>query len=217
MPPKPKPLITACYLRVSLDKQDTENQKLALQKVVEARGYDLKSVQWFIDKSQRGFKHYTKRPALNRLLELANEGKVQRIICWSVDRLGRNNLHLLEVEALITKKSIHLLCPKDGIDTESDHAHGKTMFGLHAWLAQTESTRCSERVKAGLKLAVAKGKKLGPKFKTTQQQRALVLQLHRLGTGYRSIAQQTGLSLSTVCRVIQASTQEAHHAHTTTA
>jgi len=80
----------ALYARVSTNEQHAENQLLELRRYVVARGWPA-GVE-FVDEGVSGAK--TRRPALDRLMLAARRRQIDAVVCWRLDRLGRNLAHL---------------------------------------------------------------------------------------------------------------------------
>src|SRR6202795_1589178 len=86
----------AIYARVSTVDQEPENQLQELRRYVEARGWTAKE---YVDRGVSGAKD--RRPALDQLLIDARRRRFDVVICWRLDRLGRNLKHLITLlEAL---------------------------------------------------------------------------------------------------------------------
>ncbi len=89
----------AIYARVSTVDQEPENQLQDLRQYVEARGW---TAQEFVDHGVSGTKD--RRPALDRLVADARRRKVDTVVVWRLDRLGRSLKHLVtlldELQAL---------------------------------------------------------------------------------------------------------------------
>ena len=85
----------ALYLRVSTtDRQTTENQRIELERVAEQRGWQITAV--YEDAGISGAKGRDKRPGLDRLLKAVARRDVDMVAAWSVDRLGRSLIDLLD-------------------------------------------------------------------------------------------------------------------------
>src|SRR5262245_19565217 len=80
----------AIYARVSTLDQDPENQLAELRRYVEARGWTPTE---YIDRGVSGAQD--RRPALDRLVSDAKRRKFDVLVCWRLDRLGRNLKHLI--------------------------------------------------------------------------------------------------------------------------
>jgi DNA invertase Pin-like site-specific DNA recombinase len=89
----------AIYARVSTVDQEPENQLAELRRYASAR-------QWtsleYVDRGVSGAKD--RRPALDNLLRAARRRQFDVLVCWRLDRLGRNLRHLItlldELQAL---------------------------------------------------------------------------------------------------------------------
>jgi DNA invertase Pin-like site-specific DNA recombinase len=96
----------ALYLRVSTDRQTVENQRLALQAVCEQRGWQV--VQEYPDSGISGAKDRRLRPGLDALLKGATRGRIDVVLAWALDRLGRSLVDLLDtLEALLVRSAEH--------------------------------------------------------------------------------------------------------------
>jgi len=84
------PMTVAIYARVSTHDQTAENQLLEMRRYVEARGWS--SVE-YVDQGVSGAKD--RRPALDQLVADVRRHRVQAVVCWRLDRLGRNLRHLV--------------------------------------------------------------------------------------------------------------------------
>ena len=76
------------YVRVSTIQQTTENQLLELYEVCERNDW---SVVEEYNETVSGTKGVDDRQELNRLLKDASRKKFDKVVIWSVDRLGSFN------------------------------------------------------------------------------------------------------------------------------
>ncbi|WP_018240848.1 recombinase family protein [Ensifer sp. BR816] len=131
------------YARVSTDEQATEAQEIELR----SAGCDL-IVQ------EHGSGASRARPALANLLREIKTGDT--LVVVRLDRLARSVSHLLEVIDDLTAKNAHFRSLRDPIDTTTPQG----MFSLQVLgaVAQLERALISERTKAGIKAAKAKGR-----------------------------------------------------------
>ena len=81
----------AIYARVSTLDQQPENQLAELRQYVLARGWT--ATMEYVDHGISGAKE--KRPALDALVKDDKRRKVDVLVCWRLDRLGRNLRHLI--------------------------------------------------------------------------------------------------------------------------
>lgn len=109
---------------------------------------------------------------LNQLIEYAREGYV--LVVYKLDRLGRSTKRLIELSEELQGRGIELVSIRDSINTTT--AVGKAMFKMLAVLAEMERDLISERTKAGLESARARGRVGGrPKKDNKQVEKALKL------------------------------------------
>ena len=131
------------YARVSTGEQKMDLQLDALQEA----GCD----QVFKDKVS-GAK--ADRPGLGEAFSHLREGDV--LVVWKLDRLGRSLKDLIEKIDRLQEKGCEFRSLKEGIDTTTPT--GKLTFNLFGALAEFERDIISERTKAGLRAAKARGK-----------------------------------------------------------
>ena len=131
------------YARVSTDEQATEAQEMELR----AAGCET-IVQ------EHGSGASRARPALAKLLREIGAGDT--LVVVRLDRLARSVSHLLEVIEDLTATGAHFRSLRDPIDTTTPQG----MFSLQVLgaVAQLERALISERTKAGIRAAKAKGK-----------------------------------------------------------
>jgi DNA invertase Pin-like site-specific DNA recombinase len=121
---------------------------------VEARGWP--SVE-FVDKGISGAKD--RRPALDQMLREAKRHTFDTLVCWRLDRLGRDLRHLVTLLDDLQARGIGFVTLGEGIDTSTPA--GKLQLHILAALAEFERGRLRERVLAGLARAKACGIRLG--------------------------------------------------------
>jgi DNA invertase Pin-like site-specific DNA recombinase len=100
-----------------------------------------------------------RRPALDELLKDAKRRKCDVLVCWRLDRLGRNLKHLITLLDDLTALGVTFVSLAEGIDATTPA--GKLRMHILGAIAEFERGRIVERVKAGLQRARAQGKRLG--------------------------------------------------------
>lgn len=189
--------ITAVYVRVSTLEQKHDSQLKELKDYCVLRRWDDPVV--YAEK-QSGVS--TSRPALERLMTDVRAGKVERIVCFKLDRLGRSLSHLALLLDELTRHRVALICSSQGIDTSSDNAAGKLQLGVLMAVAQFERSLIVERVNAGLRAAKARGVRLGRPASLHHHVDA-VRKLKRRGLGVRAIGRELKLPPSSVCKALK--------------
>ncbi len=90
------------------------------------------------------------------------------LVVWKLDRLGRNLRHLVNTVHDLMERGISLrVLTGQGASIDTTRPEGKLVFGIFAALAEFERELISERTKAGLASARARGRKGGAKYKMT--------------------------------------------------
>lgn len=104
------------------------------------------------------------RPGLDACLKALREGDT--LLVWKLDRLGRNFRHLINtVRGLQDRGVAFVVLTGQGANIDTTTPNGKLTFGIFAALAEFERDMISERTKAGLNSARARGRRGGAKPK----------------------------------------------------
>ena len=194
----------ALYVRVSTDGQTVENQIRELRQIAERRGWEI--VATYSDTGISGSKGRDKRPGLDGLLQDASRRKFDVVMAWAIDRLGRSLVDLLGTVQHLEACGVDLFLEQQALDTTTPA--GKLMFQVCGAFAEFERSMIRQRVKIGLKRAVAQGKQLGrPTIDPNdwsgpdaQKARQAIKEL-RKGTGILKVAKMVGLGTGTVHRI----------------
>jgi DNA invertase Pin-like site-specific DNA recombinase len=186
----------AIYARVSTDGQTVENQLRELRAVAERHGWNM--IATFVDKGISGAKGRDQRPALDKLHKGIARRDFDMVAAWSVDRLGRSLQHLVELLGELKAKGLDLYLHQQGLDTSTPA--GRAMFQMLGVFSEFERAMIQERVRAGLRRAVAQGKTLGRPRVPPETERAIARKL-RAGIGMCKAAKQLGVGVSVVVRV----------------
>jgi DNA invertase Pin-like site-specific DNA recombinase len=195
-PSQPQNKRIALYARVSTSNghQDPEMQLRELREYAERR--DLTIVGEYVDR-MTGSKD--SRPALNRLMADAGQRKFDAVLVWKLDRFGRSLRHLVNALAELEALGLTFVSLRDNLDLSTPS--GRLMFQIIGAMAEFERSLIQERVKAGLRNARAKGKKLGRPRANVDE--AKVEALRASGASWRTISQELGLGVGTVHRIAQ--------------
>jgi DNA invertase Pin-like site-specific DNA recombinase len=187
----------ALYARVSTlnGHQDPEMQLSELREYATRRALNI--YEEYVDQGVSGSKE--SRPALNRLMTDAQKCKFDAVLVWKIDRFGRSLKHLVNSLADLSAYGIAFISLRDNLDLSTPS--GRLMFQIIGAMAEFERALIQERVKAGLRNAKAKGKRIG---RPRQQVNALkVIELRSQGLSWRAISERLKLGLGTVYRAIK--------------
>ena len=186
----------AVYVRVSTDNgsQDTSMQLNEILNWLKANNISDHVV--YEDKGYSGTK--TNRPALKRLMTDVRAGKIDRVICWKMDRFFRSLKDLLDTLREFESRGIVFVALRDSVDMNS--ATGKLMMHVIGAFAEFEASVIRERVMAGLVNAKAKGKTLGRRHAVTHE--AIEPYLNA-STPIKDIAKHLKVSTKTISRMIK--------------
>jgi DNA invertase Pin-like site-specific DNA recombinase len=188
----------AIYARVSTDSQTVENQIRELRQIAERRGWEV--VEVYTDAGVSGAKGRAQRPGLDRMLKDASRRKFDVVMSWAIDRLGRSLIDLLGTIQHLEAVGVDLFLDQQSIDTTTPM--GRLVFQVTGAFAEFERSMIRQRVKAGLKRAVAQGVRLGrPKVNAALERKAQK-QLEK-GVGILKVAKTLGLGTGTVQRIKQ--------------
>ena len=98
------------------------------------------------------------------------------LVVWKLDRLGRDLHHLINIVDDLSKRKIGLkVLTGHGAAIDTTTPVGKMVFGIFAALTEYELSLISERTKAGLKAARARGRCGGRPHKMTKAKLRLAL------------------------------------------
>jgi len=185
----------ALYARVStLLGQSPEMQLVELREYAARRGWHV--IGEYVDRAS-GIKE--SRPALNRLMTDARRRKFDMIAVWKIDRFGRSLKHLVNALAELEAVGVAFVSLRDNLDLSTPA--GRLMFQIIAAMAEFERALIQERVRAGLRNARQRGKRLGrPRVVVDVAQ---IRSLRAVGASWRTISRQLGVGVGTLYKAVQ--------------
>jgi DNA invertase Pin-like site-specific DNA recombinase len=180
----------AIYGRVStLLNQNPEMQLVELRDYAQRRGWRIAGE--YVDHAS-GAKE--SRPSLNRLMADARQRKFDVVAVWKIDRFGRSLKHLVTSLADLEALGVAFVSLQDNLDLRTPS--GRLMFQIIGAMSEFERSLIQERVRAGLRHARQKGKRLGrPRAVVDIDQ---IAALRRSGASWRAISRQMGLGVGTL-------------------
>lgn len=140
------------------------------------------------------------RPHLAACLKALRHGDT--LVVWKLDRLGRDLRHLVNIVHDLTERGIGLkVLTGQGAAIDTTTASGKLVFGIFAALAEFERELISERTKAGLASARARGRHGGRPYKMTPAKLRLAMaSMGKPGTKVSDLCTELGITRQTLYR-----------------
>ena len=190
---------TALYARISTSNngQSPEMQLRELREYCERRGWTVAGE--YMDAGISGAKD--RRPELDRLMADAHRRRFDVVAVWKFDRFARSVSHLLRALDTFRVLGIEFVSLSESLDTATPA--GRMVFTVLGAVAELERSLIAERVRAGLRNARAKGKRLGRPRVTVD--RARIARFRAQGLSWAKIAAELGVGEGTVYRLAHAS------------
>jgi len=185
-------MLVGIYARVSTHngQQDPELQLRELREYCVRRGWQISCE--YVDHIS-GSKD--KRPALDTMMADAHSRRFDTVLVWRFDRFARSVSHLLRALETFRALGVEFVSL---VDTSTPM--GKMVFTVLGAVAELERSLIVERVKAGLRNARAKGKRLGrPRVSVSA---AKIKELRAAGLTLRDISMRCRISKTTVIRAL---------------
>ena len=195
--PTARAIRVAIYGRISTSNhgQDISLQARELRQFCEARGWQVAGE--YLDEGISGAKD--SRPELDRLMADAHRRRFDAVVVWKFDRFARSVSHLLRALETFKALGIEFVSLSEQVDTSTPT--GKMVFTVLGAVAELERSLIAERVRAGLRNARAKGKRLGRPRMVVDSAR--IARLRAQGVGWKKIAAELGVGVGTVLRGAQ--------------
>jgi DNA invertase Pin-like site-specific DNA recombinase len=149
------------YMRVS--KSDG-SQVLDLQRdALLAAGVETERIYADLDSGRKD-----ERPGLMACLRALQPGNI--LVVWKLDRLGRDLKHLVNTIDELNQRHVGFkVLSGAGAQIDTTTANGRLVFGIFAALSEFEAELISERTRAGLVAARARGRRGGRPPKMTKE------------------------------------------------
>jgi DNA invertase Pin-like site-specific DNA recombinase len=184
------------YARVSTDKQNHDSQLTELREYCARRKWtgveEITDTVSGVNSSRKG---------LDRLMAAVRRGKVDIVVCYKLDRLGRSLAHLAGMIAEFTAHNVALVVPEQGIDTSGANSAARLQMNILCAVAEFEHEIIRERVNAGIARAKARGVRFG-RPRSIDAHAGCVARLRAQGRTGRAIAKELGIPSSNVFRLI---------------
>jgi DNA invertase Pin-like site-specific DNA recombinase len=204
-----KPVVpVAIIVRVSTNKQETRRQRHELEALAKNKGWKVVEVY---EETASGSANLEDRPALQRVLHLAAEGAIKKVLVHEVSRVARRPSVALTFVEMLEAHCVSLYWHAQSIETLLPNCKrnpaAAIMLALLSEMARAEKETLVERIMSGLAQARRKGVVLGrPKGTTITTTELLakhkdIVRLLKDGQSIRHTAKIVGKGFSTVQRV----------------
>jgi DNA invertase Pin-like site-specific DNA recombinase len=191
---------TYAYIRVSTDKQETENQRYEILKY--ANDKKLGNVE-FIEETVSGRKSWKDRK-IGDLIPKLQKGDI--LIVTELSRLGRSMLEIMELLSILLRAGVELHVVKNN-QVLKDDLQSKVFAMAFSIAAEIERELISQRTKEALARLKKQGKKLGrPKGSgksSLDQHYEQIKELIEKGVSIASIAKILGRHYNTVYNYVK--------------
>jgi len=193
----------AVYARVSTvnNGQDPSMQTRELTEYCTRRGW--KVFEKYVDHGFSGSND--SRPALDRLMADAHARKFEVVAVWKFDRFCRSVSHLLQALETFRVLGIEFVSLSEQLDTSTPS--GKLVFTILGAVSELERSLIAERVRAGIRNARAKGKRIGrPPLRTFSDEEIQAIRVARrkARVSVRQLAKQYGTTQWMIQRLAKA-------------
>jgi DNA invertase Pin-like site-specific DNA recombinase len=181
------------YQRVSTHHQEVENQTDSINTQIDRLGWttvgEYKEVI-------SGTKSRDSRPQLRLLLQDSRKRKFDRVIVYSLDRLGRSVVDVINTINELEEVDVNVFVVKNTIDTST--SQGKLFTYFCSIFGEMERDMIVSRQKESIKRIREKGGKWGKGNLISQEKRDEIVSLKSQGVSYRTISKDLNVSLGSV-------------------
>ena len=185
----------ALYLRVSTDRQTTDNQRDAVKTMARARGYEA-AVYEEVESAAKA------RPVYERMMTDARAGRVQAVAVVALDRLHRSMTGAINTVLELDRLGVPVMSVREGwLDTQGPVR--PLLVAIFGWVAEQERATLIARTRDGIARARREGKAIG-RPKASPVKVAAAVAYHQGGCSLRMAARQAGIGLGTLRRHLAA-------------
>lgn len=143
------------YGRVSMRDQNIETQLMPLREFCARQKYPV--IDEYLDNGVSGKKE--SRPEFDRLMADVRNGRINYVLIYKLDRIGRSLQHLLNILSEFKNLNVELKSYTQNLDTSTPE--GRMFWKQLAVFAEYERELIVARTQEGLARAIKQGKQLG--------------------------------------------------------
>ena len=145
------------YARVSTRDQDLSSQVERIQRYISDYGLIPAIEGAIFQEKLSGISN--QRPERTKIMRLAEQGKIDLVICTKLDRWGRSLKDLIETMNFLESKKVNMVFLDQNIDLSSPM--GKMLFQILGAVAEFERNLIVERTQEGRMRAMLHGTRYG--------------------------------------------------------
>jgi len=149
------------YVRLSKDDErageslSIENQKLILTKYVQEQGWNI--VDTYVDDGFSGTSF--DRPSVKRLLDDAENGKVNLVLCKDLSRFGRNYIQVGQyIDYIFPLHNVRFIALNDNVDTINTNSTAMDMMPIMNVFNEWHAANTSKKIKSVIEANAKAGK-----------------------------------------------------------
>lgn len=190
------------YIRVSTDKQTTENQRFEIQNFLKTTGAVVS--EW-INETISGKVSFKKRK-IGEYLDQLKKGDV--LICSELSRLGRNIMDIMTILNFCMEKGVLVRTVKENYNLGQD-LNSKILAFAFGLAAEIERVLISQRTREALRMRKAIGQQLGRPFGSKNHKRLLENEMEEIkrdlskGEPMKKLAKKYKVSYSTMQKFVK--------------
>ena len=181
------------YQRISTHHQDLENQTQSIDTQIERLGWDCTGEYKEVES---GMKSRDSRPQLRRLLRDSRLRMFDRVMVYSLDRLGRSVVDVINTINELEEVGVNVFVVKNSIDTST--SQGKLFTYFCSIFGEMERDMIVSRQKSSIERLREQNKKWGMGKLLSHDTREQIVKLRNEGISYRNICKELDVSLGSV-------------------
>ena len=184
------------YARVSTRDQDLSSQVERIQRYISDYGLIPAIEGAIFQEKLSGISN--QRPERTKIMKLAEQGKIDPVICTKLDRWGRSLKDLIETMNFLESKKVNMVFLDQNIDLSSPM--GKMLFQILGAVAEFERNLIVERTQEGKVRAMLHGTRSGKPMHGPLKDlpEKTIIQRYRNGESIKSLASEYKVSPNTI-------------------
>ena len=184
------------YARVSTRDQDLSSQVERIQRYISDYGLIPAIEGAIFQEKLSGISN--QRPERTKIMRLAEQGKIDLVICTKLDRWGRSLKDLIETMNFLESKKVNMVFLDQNIDLSSPM--GKMLFQILGAVAEFERNLIVERTQEGRVRAMLHGTRSGKPMHGPLKDipEKTIIQRYRNGESIKSLASEYRVSPNTI-------------------